>query len=889
MAVNVSAVRAEHRSDALGIGAPSPRLSWIVDDDDATFEQRGYEILASDPDGGAPEQTQLVESSDSVLVPWPFDPLPSRARRSVRVRVLGAGGMSSPWSDPLDLEVGLLDPADWSAVPVTATFDGEGRERPIRFRREFTVRSGLIRARLYASAYGVYTASCNGSTLDDRILGPGWSSYHHRLRYETLDLTGLLHPGDNAIGFTVAEGWYRGRLGFRGGRTAIYGDDTGPIAQLELHYADGTVDTVATDLAWRAAVDERRAASLYDGETYDARLAEPGWSERGFDDSAWVPVDELPSAAELMVAPTGPPVRRTETLRPVTVEASPGGTAVVDFGQNLTGRVRLTVRGEAGEQITLRHAEVLEHGEPAMWLLRTAAATDTYVLAGGGHEVYEPAFTFHGFRYVGVEGWPDSFQGPAIEAVVCHSDLEPTGTFSSSHAGLNQLHENVRWSMRGNFLDVPTDCPQRDERLGWTGDIQVFAPAASFLYDCCGLLTSWLDDLAAEQQQFGTVPAYVPWIELLWPAMPAAAWGDAAVIVPWVLYERFGDVELLRRQYDSMRAWVDQIAGLAGPSHLWNEGFQFGDWLDPAAPPRDPGAGRTDPALVATAYHAHTAHLLARVATVLGRDADAARYDELAAEVRAAFNAEFVTPSGRTACDSQTAYALALRFDLLPTASQRRRAAERLVELVRREDYRIGTGFVGTPLVCDALVDAGFVDDAYHLLLQTRCPSWLYPVTMGATTIWERWDSLLPDGSINRTEMTSFNHYALGAVADFLHRVVAGLAPAEPGYRTLLVRPRPGGGLTDAAAALRTPYGHASVQWTRPGDRLVVDVVVPTGCRARVELPGSDPVEVGPGSHRFECEHRPAALDPPVPPERQLQLGEVDERRAGAPVAAAAS
>ena len=491
-------------------------------------------------------------------------------------------------------------------------------------------------------------------------------------------------------------------------------------------------------------------------------------------------------------------------------------------------------------------------------------------------EVYEPEFTFHGFRYASVEGRTEVVDLESIEAVVCHSDMPATGTFECSDERLNQLHENVRWSMRGNFVDVPTDCPQRDERLGWTGDLQVFAPTAAFLYDCCGLLESWLADLAVEQTEFGTVPAYVPWVDLLFAAAPAAAWGDAAVVVPWVLYERFGDVEVLRRQFDSMRAWVDQIATLAGDDHIWSEGFQFGDWLDPAAPPREPGAARTDATLIATAYHAHTARLLAAAAGVLGNDVDRARYDRLADEVCASFNAEFVTPTGRMASDAQTAYAMALRFDLLPTEAQRIRAASRLAELVRREDYCIGTGFVGTPLVCDALVDAGLVDDAYHLLLQTKCPSWLYPITMGATTIWERWDSLLPDGTINRTEMTSFNHYALGAIADFLHRVVAGLAPAEPGYRTLLVRPRPGGGLTHAAATLRTPYGDAGVRWTRPADRLVVDIVVPIGAHARVELPGSEPVEVGPGTHHFDVAHRPAALDPPRPTRSDPLLAELD-------------
>ncbi|MET0908748.1 MAG: glycoside hydrolase family 78 protein [Ilumatobacteraceae bacterium] len=884
MTLTVTQLRVEHRTDSLGIGVTTPRLSWIVESDDTTFEQQSYEVIADDPDDPDAQQRRTVQSNDSVLVPWPFDPLPSRARRRISVRVAGPDGQFSAISAPLDLEVALADPTDWTAVPITASFPESTVERPIRFRRQFTTHGAVIRARLYVSALGVYTVTCNGAAIGDEVLAPGWTSYRHRLRYATLDVTDAIGDGDNVLGITVAEGWYRGRLGFHGGRRDTYGADIGPVAQLELFYEDGSSDTVVTDRQWRAAPDACIAASLYDGETYDARLADPVWTTVGFDDTDWAAVDELASVADRMVAPTGPPVRRIETLRPVAIEQSPTDITVVDFGQNLTGRVRIRVRGSAGDEVTLRHAEVLDKGELAMWLLRTAAATDTYVLAGGDDEVYEPAFTIHGFRYASIEGQTSAVDTDSTEAVVCHSDMTATGGFDCSDERLNQLHENVRWSMRGNFVDVPTDCPQRDERLGWTGDLQVFAPTAAFLYDCCGLIESWLADLAAEQAELGTVPAYVPWVELVFAAAPAAAWGDAAVVVPWVLYERFGDVDLLRRQYDSMRAWVDQIATLAGDDHVWAGGFQFGDWLDPAAPPRDPGAGRTDAVLIATAYHAHTARLLARTAGVLGREPDRARYDELADRITDGFNAEFVTPTGRMASDAQTAYAVALRFDLLATEAQRRRAAARLAELVRREDFRIGTGFVGTPFVCDALVDAGFVDDAYHLLLQTQCPSWLYPITMGATTVWERWDSLLPDGSINRTEMTSFNHYALGAIADFLHRVVAGLAPAEPGYRKLLVRPRPGGGLTHATATLRTPYGDARVSWTRPGDRLVVDVVVPIGSSARVELPGAAAADVGPGSHHFDVAHRAAAADPPRPAPAESLLAELDPDELDQPV-----
>lgn len=860
-------LRVEHRSDALGLGTANPRLSWSNDGCPGTA-QSAFEIEASFDDGSV-ESSGWIESDRSVLVRWPFAALASRASRHVRVRIADESGTTSPWSSPVLVEAGLLDPADWRAKPISMPSVGETDPlRPIRFRRAFRVAGTIAKARLYVSALGIYVAELNGERIGDEILAPGWSSYDDRLRYQTFDVTSQVITGNNAIGITVAEGWYRGRLGFEGGRREIYGDRTGPIAQLELSLADGTTQTLLTDRGWRAAVGPVIASGLYDGETYDARLHDPAWATEAFDDSSWTQVEELPGVAARLVAPSGPPVRRIEQLAPIEIITSPSGATIVDFGQNISGRLRLAVHGSRGDTITLRHAEVLERGELGIRPLRGAAATDRYIVAGSGREVWEPEFTIHGFRYAEVTGWPGRLDADDVRAIVCHSDMEPTGSFECSHSGLQQLHDNIVWSMRGNFVDVPTDCPQRDERLGWTADLQVFAPSASFLFDCAGLLDSWLADLTVEQRKFGTVPVFVPWIHLNLPPIPTAAWGDAAVIVPWVLYERFGDVDLLRRQYSSMCAWVDQITQLTGEDHLWSSGFQYGDWLDPAAPPDEPAAARTDPGLVATAYHAHTARLVARAAAELGNQVDAARYTALADEIVMAFNAEYVTPSGRMASDAQTAHALALRFDLLPSSAQRERAGRRLVDLLELNGFHIGTGFVGTPIICDALADMGHLDEMYHLLLRDRCPSWLYPVTMGATTVWERWDSMLPDGSINPGEMTSFNHYAFGAVADFLHRVVAGIAPAAPGYRRILVRPRPGGGLTHAGASIKTPYGIASVRWSRYGDRLDVEVTIPHGSTAVIDLAGSEPVEVGPGVHRRTAAVRPAEADPPRPPRR---------------------
>ncbi|GAB2909165.1 family 78 glycoside hydrolase catalytic domain [Nonomuraea fastidiosa] len=870
----------EHHRDPLGIGESRPRLSWTVATDLPGWTQAAYEIetrTASDA-----SETWRVESAESVLVPWPAEPLRSRERREVRVRVHGGDGSASDWSPWAAVETGLLEPADWRAGAAAPPRDllGPPDGPALLLRRDFTLRGPVASARLYVTAHGLYEAELNGRVVGDDVLAPGWSSYDRRLRYRTHDVTGLLREGPNTIGATLADGWYRGRIGFGGGKTEVWGDRTALIAQLEITYADGGTDLVVTDEHWRCATGPITATGLYDGERYDARLLPQGWSEPGFDASAWTPAEVLDHDPARLVAPTGPPVRRVETLRPRQVLTGPSGETILDFGQNISGRLRIRVQGPAGHTITLRHAEVLENGALSLRPLRHAAATDTYTLRGDdAPEQWEPRFTVHGFRYAQIDGWPgplpDGLEAAAaggdaqvaedgfgdgdgaktgIEAVVCHTDLRPTGSFRCSDPDLNRFHDNAVWSLRGNFVDVPTDCPQRDERLGWTGDLQVFAPTASFLYDCAGLLSSWLADLAAEQAKLGTVPHYVPWVPLM-PAEPAAAWGDAAVIVPWVLYQRYGDVGLLRTQYAGMKAWVDHIAERAGESHLWDTGFQWGDWLDPAAPPDKPGKARTDPALVATAYHARTARIVAETAALLGHDDDAARYAALAGEVRAAFAREFVTPSGRLACDTQTAYALAICFDLLETPRQRKRAGRRLAELVAADGHRIGTGFVGTPLICDALAAVGEYGTAYELLTQRECPSWLYPVTMGATTIWERWDSMLPDGSVNPGEMTSFNHYALGAVADFLHRTVAGLAPAAPGYRRLRVAPRPGGGLTEAEAALDTPYGPARVAWTRAGGELTVTVTVPPGVTAELDLPFKGaPAEVGAGTHTFTGE-----------------------------------
>ncbi|MCP2031091.1 alpha-L-rhamnosidase [Okibacterium sp. HSC-33S16] len=870
MSVIVHPVSVEHHREPFGIGESEPRLSWVTSTDEAGWSQRAYELEIVDQGGQAESarfSTGRIDSAEQVLVPWPAMPLVSRDRRSVRVRVWGGDDAPSAWSAPTSLEVGLIDADQWKArliEPQLPSSNGDGTGAPaVLLRGESEIRGSIVRARIRATAHGVMTVHLNGHPISDDVLHPGWTSYGSRLRYRSWDVTGLVREGANAIGVHLADGWYRGYLGFAGLRN-VYGDQTGALVQLEVDHADGTRSIVGTDETWRASLGPVVSADLYMGETFDARLRHDGWDGPGFDDADWTPVSIAELDLATLVAPDGPPVRRIESLRPLEIITSPSGATLVDFGQNLVGRLRVRIpAAPAGHVVRFRHAEVLEHGELGTRPLRAARATDAIILDGHAVE-WEPEFTFHGFRYAEVEGWPGELAVDDLEAVVIHTDMQRLGTFSSSDAQLNRLHENVVWGMRGNFIDVPTDCPQRDERLGWTGDLQVFAPTASFLYDTSGILTGWLADLAADQHEDGNVPVYVPWADVdphLPPLGAEAGWGDAATVVPWTMYERSGDVGILRRQWHSMTAWVDVFAARAGDElDFASGGFSFGDWLDSAAPDDQPWAARLPWQAVSTAYLARSAQIARDAALVLGDSAASSRYGTLASRAAARFRSEYVTPNGRAAFPSQTAYSLGIAFGLL-LPEQLERAGELLAGQVAADGYRIGSGFLGTPLVCDALADTGNSATAWELLLQTENPSWLYAVTMGATTIWERWNSMLPDGTINPGDMTSFNHYAFGAVADFMHRRVAGLAPAAPGYRRIRVAPLPDPRLTSASATHNTPYGEASVSWRLNEKRFSLDVVVAPSTEADIQLPdGSPVVVVASGKHHFSCEFEPRPL-----------------------------
>ncbi len=713
-------------------------------------------------------------------------------------------------------------------------------------------------AALRATAHGVYETRVNGQPVSPAMLSPGWSAYEWRLPVSDDPVQHLLAE-ENTLEVLLGNGWWRGDLGFTE-MNLNYGPDLGFLAELEVEYTDGHVQTVTTGRHWQARSSDTVENNLYDGQRIDARL-------RGTTHA--LPVRLLDVDRTRFVPRSGPLVTRQDVLRPSRITRSPSGATLVDFGQNLVGWVRMRGRGPAGTEIVLRHAEALFEGEPATRPLRSAKATDTFILSGGDDE-FEPTLTFHGFRYVEVTGYPGELTADDLEAIVVHSDLRRTGGFSCSSPLVDRLAENSVRSQKGNFLSLPTDCPQRDERLGWTGDIAVYAPTACLQFDVADFLHDWLLDLYAETRhnENRAVPAVVPDILKYAPApdepeavpmsgVPTAVWGDAAVWVPQALWQAYGDRDRLAAHYPGMVLHLESVVARLSDAGLWDEGFQWGDWLDPDAPTEKPWAAKADPAVVATACLVRSAAFAAEAAAVLGSAKDHRRWADLTARTKAAFLEHYVDARGRVRSDCATVYALAISFGILD-GDRRRAAGERLAELVRAGGHRVTTGFVGTPYITWALSETGHVEDAYRLLLQTECPSWLYPVTMGATTIWERWDSMLPDGTLNAGEMTSFNHYALGAVTDWLYQVVAGIRPAEPGYARTVLEPTPGPGLDWARAALDTPGGTVECGWERRGDRIHVRAVVPDGIRADVILKDGTKHVVGGGTHTFVYREDPS-------------------------------
>ena len=687
---------------------------------------------------------------------------------------------------------------------------------------------------------GLYELELNGNRVGDQYFTPGWTAYDFRYQYQTYDVTALLNPGKNCLGALLGDGWFRGNMAWDNTRNS-YGTKLALLAQLVITYKDGKQQVVATDENWKATTGPILMSDIYNGETYDARLERIGWSEAAYDDKDWKGVALLDSPKAKLVGAVGPPVRAIEEVKPVKVIETPDSNTVLDMGQNMVGWVRFRLPAPAGTTITLRHAEVLDsNGNFYTENLRSAKQTIRYTAKGQGSEVFEPHFTLQGFRYVAVEGWPGELPLDAFTGVVVHSAIEPAGTFETSNVMLNKLQHNIVWGQKGNFVDVPTDCPQRDERLGWTGDAQVFAPTACFNHDSAAFYTKWLKDVALDQEDDGAVPYVIPNVlshKTRTGAAASAGWADVATVLPWTLYLSYGDRRILEEQYPSMKAWVEYIRRQAGDQFIWKGGHSFGDWLAYSTTDADYPGATTDKDLIQTAYFARSTDLLRSTAEVLGKKEDADFYAGLLDHIRSAFQTEFVTPNGRLSSNTQTAYSLALAFDLLPE-SQRKEAAERLAADVRAFKH-ITTGFLGTPLICQVLSDYGYFDEAYMLLNRTEYPSWLYPITRDATTIWERWDGIKPDGSFQDKSMNSFNHYAYGAIGEWMYRVIAGIVidPKQPGYKHILIQPHPGGGLSLTKASVQSMYGKVASSWELKEGKMTLRVQVPANATASVRLP----------------------------------------------------
>ncbi|RKE64434.1 alpha-L-rhamnosidase [Microbacterium sp. AG238] len=845
-APRIVALRVGRRRDLSVAASPRPPVSWLVEAP-ATWKADRAELRL---DGA----TTVSVRPYGVLEDWPFAPLHAGSSHTLEARVVGVDGTASAWSEPREVRAAF--PATAWATPFLYLANPGSVAQPFLARREFAVAETVVAAELQVAAHGVYRARLNGADVDDAVLQPGWTAYQHRLPLHLTDVTPSLRPGEmNALTLEVAGGWFTETYGFGETAERFYGDQPGVGPLLRLRHRDGRIEEIRADGRWRLYGDgELVSSGIYAGDEVDLRRHPHGWDVAGFDDTAWgapglTQPDRQPEAIDVE------PVRRIRFLPVATMpESADPGLVLLDFGQNIVGRVRFRVSGPAGTRIVLRHAEVLDGGRLSTRPLRAAAATDTFVLDGTDDSVCEPRFTFHGFRYVEVSGYPGELDPADFSAVVLHTDMKRTGWFSCSDERLTRLHENIVRSFTGNALALPTDCPQRDERLGWTGDAQVFAPTAASLFDADAFFSSWLIDVAAEQGcRGGRVPTVVPQTLGRLGETMAAGWGDAITVIPTVMHERFGDTRLLEQMTGPMRAWVDAVAHAAGPERLWERGFQYGDWLDPTSV--RPDKAKTDPGLVATAYFAHSARLTANALARSGEAPAAGRYAAVADDVRDAFAASYVTPRGRLSSDAPTAYALALEFDLLPSRL-RSAAAARLAFLLRAGGYRMATGFLGTPLVLDALLSNGQSWAAERLLLQTMCPSWLYPLSQGATTVWERWDAVRPDGSLHPSGMTSLNHYALGSVGDVLHRRLGGLACAEPGWARLRIQPWFVSTLKHAGVTHDTPRGRASVAWERDADsreRVRVRADVPHGVTALVDLGDRAPFEVGAGTHTWEA------------------------------------
>jgi alpha-L-rhamnosidase len=849
--LTIKRMTVEYLDDPVGIDE-APQFGWEIESGGRGVVQRSYRLqIARDADFGAVEyDSGIVRSGESAHVRAKTLKLDSTTKYWARVRI-SDGTEESGWCSPACFTTALLGAHLWRADFVSAeTKEDEPLSKGTYVRHTFLAGREISQAFVCVTALGLYNLYINGKRVARDELTPGWTSYKKHLTYQTYDVTRFLRPGGNAVGAMLGAGWYKSPMGASKKARNFYGSRTALLCQIEILYRDGSRETVKTDESWRGHDAPVLFAEIYDGETYDARLEIDGWCEAGFDDSAWRPVRAVEFDKSALKAQAGGKVRQAERFPGGKFIVTPQGDRVIDFGQNMAGWVTFRVKGRPGERVTLKHFEILDKdGNVYLANLRRAKQTVTYTLKGGEEETFRPHFTYYGFRYVKVAEYPGEVRPENFEAVALHSDMRRAGSFECSDPDVNQLHHNILWGLKSNFVDVPTDCPQRDERLGWVGDAQIFCRTACYLMDAYTFFSKWLADVKADQTAEGGIPHVVPdilparaegsWL-LSQGVDSAAAWADAAVIVPWTLYLMYGDKRILEKQYDSMKGWVDYMRSHAQGA-IWSSGqLQFGDWV---ALDAEEGSyfGATPTDLICSAFYAYSSGLFAKAAQVLGREADYQEYRLLHESVVKGFRETFFKPDGNLTARTQTAQIVALHFDLVPD-EHRENVVNTLLELLKEHDGHLVTGFVGTPYFCHALSRGGRTQEAYDLLQKDDFPSWLYQVKAGATTVWEHWDGVKPDGTMWSPNMNSFNHYAYGAVGEWLYKAVAGVDTdeREPGYKHSVVCPRIGNGLDYVKARYASVYGDIRVAWEkRGGGRVALDVAIPPNTSSTIVLDGA--------------------------------------------------
>ena len=861
-----TSLRCEYLVDPLAIEVREPRLSWTVDSPLRGARQTAYRVLVASSaanlaaDKGDLWDTGKVAGNQTIHIAYAGRPRASRQRCFWKVRVWDQNDRPSAWSRPGRWGMGLLQESDWSAKWVGDKLPSVENVSATMLRRAFRLPAGARRATLYASALGAYELRLNGRRVGDQVLAPEFTDYHTRTQYQAYDVTALLQAGDNVIGALLGDGWYAGGVGLaqvliKKDRN-IYGTHPRLIAQLEIELANGQTERVVSDGSWRTTREGPiRVSDILNGEDYDARREMPGWDRPGFDDKAWQAADVAAAVKTRLVAQPNEPIRVLHDLKPIAVTEPKPGVYVYDLGQNMVGWCRLQARGAAGTTVTMRHAEILdENGMIYTDNLRIAKQTDSFTLRGaGGVETYEPHFTYHGFRYVEITGLAAK---PALDAITgraFYSAMTESGRFESSDAMLNKLWQNILWTQRDNMHSMPTDCPQRDERLGWMGDIQIFVGTGILNMDMAAFFTKWMQDVRDAQADDGRFADFSPHPfgkNERFTGVPG--WGDAGVVVPWRMWQHYGDKRLLAESFESSKRWVEFIRS-NNPDLLWKKkrGNDYGDWLNSdtfiyEGFPRK--GGEVPKEVFATMMFAYATDLLARMAAVLGKEQEARAYGSLFEEIKAALNKAYVTEDGRIQGNTQAGYALALHFDLLPERL-RPLAVRHMLDGIKAYNGHMSTGFHSTYRMMLELTRAGHNDVAYQLINHRTFPSWGYSIENGATTIWERWDGYVKGRGFQNKGMNSFNHYAIGAVGEWMYRVILGINhdDRQPAYEHFVVRPHPGGGLTWAKGSYDSIRGRIAVGWSVTNGRLKLDVRVPANTTATVYVPAKDAAQVTEG------------------------------------------